>query len=489
MYDQNSKNDNSELHNDMNNPNMQTDSDSPRNEDWEKQTAFGQAQEQTPDPNGTSASFGEQAHSTERESSYTYVFSNGVPSGAASSATSPREATGKRTSKGFSWWMLLLTVFLCAAVSFAAGFGGTQAALAIAKAQAANDANKVIGAPSEDSLHSDDPESMLAQGISEPSIYGSAGDEVFSVSQVVAMVENAVVVIDVKLQSYGSVSTSSGSGVIIAGEGYILTCNHVVEGAKEITVTLNSGTTYSAAFVGGDAQSDLALLKIAPQETLTYVEHGKSENLVAGETVVAIGNPLGVLGGTVTRGIISSTERTVTMSDGTVMTLIQTDAAINSGNSGGGLFNLDGQLIGIVNAKYKSQEGLAFAIPIDSALSVEKDLIQYGYVRGIVDHGLTTTYIAQMDIFLHQSYYDNLGIKESGVYVISSEFCEALANADRILAINGVEITSVDQLENEIKKYKVGETLTMLASRNGTQFTASLTLQEYIPDHVRNELK
>ena len=94
-----------------------------------------------------------------------------------------------------------------------------------------------------------------------------------------------------------------------------------------------------------------------------------------------------------------------------------------------------------------------------------------------------------MDIFLHQSYYDNLGIKESGVYVISSEFCEALANADRILAINGVEITSVDQLENEIKNYKVGDTLTMLASRNGTQFTASLTLQEYIPDHVRNELK
>lgn len=439
--------------------------------------------------NATSEEKSDMQENTASQSSYTYVFSSGGYSRPAQEASASPVAE-KNGNRGFSLGVLILTVFLCAAVSFAAGFGGTQLALVLAKGQGNIPANPVIDSPSEDSLHNDDPESLLSQGVSEPSIYGSAGDEVFSVSQVVQKVEKSVVVIDVKLQSFGSASTSSGSGVIISSEGYILTCNHVVENAKEITVTLTSGNTYSAAFVGGDAQSDLAVLKIAPQEALTYAEHGKSENLVAGETVVAIGNPLGVLGGTVTRGIISSTERNITMSDGTVMKLLQTDAAINSGNSGGGLFNLDGQLIGIVNAKYASNEGLAFAIPIDSALPVEKDLIRYGYVRGVADHGLETVYISQMDLILYnEHYFGGFGITEPGVYVNSSEFCKDLQTADRILSVNGVEITSVDHLEGLIRQYKVGDTLTVVASRKGVQFTVSLTLQEYVPDHVKNNLK
>lgn len=426
------------------------------------------------------------ANNENGNNSYTYVFSNGT---SAQNDVRPPHADPPKKSSGKGFWigMMCLTLFLCAAISFVAGFGGTRVAIAL---YVAGDSNQgIVGSPSKDGLYHSDPDSILSQGASEPSIYGSAGDEVFSISQVVRMVQDAVVVIDTTVQSFGSVEISSGSGVIISENGYIVTCNHVVENAKNITVTLNSGTQYTAAFVGGDSQSDLAILKIDPQETLTYAEHGISDNLAVGEVVVAIGNPLGMLGGTVTSGIISSVARTVTMSDGTVMTLLQTDAAINSGNSGGGLFNLDGQLIGIVNAKYESSEGLAFAIPIDLAFSVEKELIQYGYVRGIVDHGLSTVYISERDISVYRSYYSGLGITEAGVYVISSEFCDALINADRILSVNGVEIQTVDQLEALIKEYQVGDTLTVLASRKGITFTAELTLREYVPDHVKNELK
>ncbi len=417
----------------------------------------------------------------ENQSSYTYVFSEGTLMGkedVGACGTSPKR-------NGFSITVAIFTVLLCGAVAFFAACGGTYLAQNLAQSTQ----ESVVESPDADSLHHNDPQSLLAMGDSKPSIYGSAGDEVFSVSQVVSHVQDAVVVIDVVLQSsLISQGTSSGSGVIISNQGYILTCNHVVRGAKQITVTLNSGSKYAAAFVGGDEQSDLAVIKIEPQsdEPLTYVEHGKSEHLVAGETVVAIGNPLGMLGGTVTRGIISSTQRNVTMSDGTVMTLLQTDAAVNSGNSGGGLFNLDGQLIGIVNAKYESKEGLAFAIPIDFALPVEQDLIRYGYVRGIVDHGLKTLYISESELYIYRYQFD---IQSSGVYVISSEICQELANKDKIISINGVAIATEEQMEQLIKQYQIGDTLTIVASRDGEEFTVTLTLKEYVPENVSNELK
>jgi serine protease Do len=167
------------------------------------------------------------------------------------------------------------------------------------------------------------------------------------------------------------------------------------------------------------------------------------------------------------------------------MTLLQNNAAINSGNSGGGLFNLRGELIGIVNAKYAAEgvEGLAFAIPVDSAFVVEQDLIQYGYVRGVVDDGLVTLDVTADNL---KYYYYNYKIDKVGVYVVSSKYCEGLANKDLILSVNGVAVGTTAELNAEISKYKVGDVITVVASREGEAFTVSLTLKEYVPDSIKN---
>lgn len=426
-------------------------------------------------------SYGDEHHdnisSFQTAPSYRYVFS---------------QDNGKKTEKerknGAFW--TVFTVILCVCLSFGAGYGGALLQNQVAKEQ---NKNPVYAAPDSGLLNTDDPDSVLDKTDSNPSVLGSAGETVFSVSQVVSKVEDSVVVIDVTVKStsiFGgtSESTGSGSGVIISENGYILTCHHVVENAESIIVTLNSGSRYEAAMVGSDAASDLAVLQIDPQEDLTYARQGCSADLVAGEWVVAIGNPLGILGGTVTTGIISATERVITTSDGTRMTLLQTNAAINSGNSGGGLFNLKGELVGIVNAKYAAEgvEGLAFAIPVDSAFVVEQDLIRYGYVRGVVDDGLTTLDVTVDNL---RYYYYNFAIDTVGVYVVSSEHCEELKNKDRIVSVNGTTVNTTAEINDVISQYKVGDVLTVVASREGTEFTVSLTLQEYVPDNVKSNAK
>ena len=225
-------------------------------------------------------------------------------------------------------------------------------------------------------------------------IYSQSGETVSrlsangerSVTDVVDQVADAVVEIrcTVKVQvggywfqrptSYSA--TSAGSGVILSADGLIVTNCHVIEGATDITVRLRNGTEYAASLVGSDAEHDIAVLRVQA-ENLTYATFGDSSALKVGQTVVVIGNPLGTLGGTVTDGIISALDRDITI-DGTTMRLLQTNASINSGNSGGGMFDLDGRLIGVVKAKSTGDdvEGLGFAIPANTALSVVKQLTQ-----------------------------------------------------------------------------------------------------------------
>ena len=414
------------------------------------------------------------------ENTYEYVFSGGD--------YDPKPPRRQPSGDGRRVAFLVLTVLLCASFSFVAAFGGTY----IANTYFTSDENTVVNkAPDENDLLASDPEGILSKESSNGSVYGSAGEDAFEVSEVVRKVEDTVVVIDVKVQTssgFGGVqtTTSAGSGVIISADGYILTCHHVVDGAVSVTVTLNTGGQYEASLVGSDERSDLAVLRIEPRadEPLTYAEQGCSADLVKGERVVAIGNPLGTLGGTVSDGIISYTEREISMSDGTVMTLLQTNAAINSGNSGGGLFNLDGKLVGIVNAKYAAEgvEGLAFAIPIDSAYTVELDLIEYGYVRGVVDHGLETIDVTQSNYAQYHYYYN---INRIGVYVVSSEYCDELKNKDCIVSVNGVAVSTTKQINEIVGALAVGDTVTIVALRDGTEFTVTLTLQEYVPDSYK----
>ena len=380
-----------------------------------------------------------------------------------------------------------LTVLLCVSLSFCAGVGG----VVFAKRQLDLDqgtSDGINSAPSEESLHNSDPEDLLDRSDIEYSPYGSAGENAYAISEVVQMVRDSVVVIEAKIVGYDSFgrlteSTGAGSGVIIHEDGYILTCHHVIENASEVYVTLSDGVSvYEAAAVGSDAASDLAVLKIQPkaEQPLTAAKHGKSGYLVVGERVVAIGNPLGTLGGTVTDGIISATERTITTENGT-MTLLQTNAAINSGNSGGGLFNLKGELIGIVNAKYAASgvEGLAFAIPIDSAYEVECDLIEFGYVRGVVDHGLTLLEINNGNLSYYYRYY---GIKTTGVYVVSSSLNTDLKNKDRLVSIDGTAIETIEQFDAIIDERAVGDTLAIVYERDSANHETQLTLGEYKPD-------
>ena len=380
-------------------------------------------------------------------------------------------------------------VLLCILLSFAAGFAGSMGALCLAGQHfsAMNEETTT------ENVLCEDPKDKVSRPESNPSIYGSAGEDVFSISGVVNKVQDAVVVIDVTITSTSAfgkpiTTTGSGSGVIISSEGYILTCHHVVDGATSVKVTLRNGNSCNAVIVGSDEASDLAVLKISTDEELTYVNQGHSADLVAGEQVVAIGNPLGMLGGSVTVGYISATERNFVTEDGTTMTLIQTDAAINSGNSGGGLFNLAGELIGIVNSKYSASgvEGLAFAIPIDSAYPVQLDLMEYGYVRGVIDHGLTLLDITKENLAQYHYYY---GIDTVGVYVVESKYVPELQNSDRIVLVNGVEVQTMADIKALLSNCQVGDTVTIVADRKGETIECTLTLQEYVPDRVKDYLQ
>lgn len=415
------------------------------------------------------------------ERTYSYVFSGG------NNAPTPKKGGRKQRRTGSKWTLAVTTICLCICLSFAAGLGGAWLLAGRLPTTQAEETTKKNAAPDPNNVLNKDPDSVLYKSESAASLLGSAGEDVFAPSAVVRQVQDAVVVINVTYASYmGYSQGGTGSGVIISETGYILTCNHVVEDAQTIEVVLNSGEVYEATLVGNDDGSDLAVVMIDPGDTvLTYARQGCSNDLVVGEVVVAIGNPLG-MGLTATAGIISATERSISMSDGNTMTLIQTDAAINSGNSGGGLFNLNGELIGIVNAKYSASgvEGLAFAIPIDSAYEVETQLIQYGYVRGIVDHGLTLLEVTQSNLY---QAYRQFGIREVGLYIYSSDYTTELQSLDRLVAVNGKEIDSATDFETIIDACSVGDTVSITVKRNGTTKTVLLVLREYVPDRLKDK--
>ncbi|WP_242861840.1 S1C family serine protease [Christensenella timonensis] len=273
---------------------------------------------------------------------------------------------------------------------------------------------------------------------------------------------------------------AAGSGVIISEDGYIVTNNHVVEDGNKFTVRLKSGDSYDAALIGRDPQMDLAVLKI-DAAGLSPVTFGDSSTLEVGDTTVAIGNPLGTLGGTVTNGIVSALNRELDLGD-TTMSLIQTNAAINPGNSGGGLFDGQGNLIGIVVAKSGGSniEGLGFAIPINDARSVIDSIIQDGYVKGRIDSGMTFVDVAsEQEAMLY-------GLSSTGVYVSSVTEGSAAAqvgvrSGDRLVAIDDQEVTSTSDVSSILDGHAVGDTIKITVERSGRTGSAEITLSEYVP--------
>lgn len=278
------------------------------------------------------------------------------------------------------------------------------------------------------------------------------------------------------------VESGAGSGVIISTDGYIITNNHVIEGASKITVRLTTGTEYEAVLIGTDSQSDIAVLKV-DATGLPYATIGDSSKLAVGEEVLAIGNPLGSLGGSVTNGIISALDREITI-DGQKMQLLQTNAAINPGNSGGGLFNMNGELIAIVNAKSYGDaiEGLGFAIPINYAHEVAQELLKNGYVSGRPAIGIS--YI-EIDDYMDLMRYR---VSSYGIYVYDGGETP-LQNGDRIVRFGDYEVQNAANLKSAIQSYNVGDTVNVTVVRNGQYTDLSVTLVEDKPVESKIELK
>ena len=270
------------------------------------------------------------------------------------------------------------------------------------------------------------------------------------------------------------VTEGAGSGVILTENGYLVTNNHVVEGASTIRVRLNNGQAYPAVLVGTDAKTDLAVLKIEAAG-LPAAKLADSAKVRAGDFVIAIGNPLGELGGTVTEGIISAKDRQVTI-DGQSMTLLQTSAAVNPGNSGGGLFNLNGELVGVVNSKTSGGdiEGLAFAIPANTVKTIVQQLIQNGYVAGRPQLGVSVMQLGS------NSYYQ-------GVYIAQSMAGNGLQAGDCILKIDGSTVSSFADITAMLDRHQVGDTVTVTVLRGGREMAVRVKLTEQKPSQYGAE--
>ena len=279
-------------------------------------------------------------------------------------------------------------------------------------------------------------------------------------------------------------AATEASGVIFSGSGYILTTAHDIDGSTAITARLSDGAEFEAGVVGYDTSSDIAVLKInAGDRELKAVEFGCSADLVAGEKVVIIGNPHGY-GKLTVGGMISAVDVTceVPLADGKTMTLIPVASSADTGVFGGGMFNMDGKLVGLINSENK-ESGLGFAIPVDSLVKVVNELCRYGYVRGVVDHGLSIVDVTEKNLNYCRYLY---GITEIGVYVVTSKYSDAIENKDRIVSVDGQEVTTCEEFRKIVTTgYAVGDTLHLVIRRGGRNFTVDLVLHEYIPAGIK----
>lgn len=285
---------------------------------------------------------------------------------------------------------------------------------------------------------------------------------------------------------YKTSSAASGSGFIISKDGYIVTNHHVIEDANKITVTLYDGKAYEAELVGSDANSDVAVLKI-DADNLTPVTIGSSTELVVGDEVAAIGNPLGELTFSLTKGVVSALDRTVTI-ENKVMTLIQTDTAINSGNSGGALFNMYGEVVGITNARCAttgsgySVDNIGFAIPIDSVKSLINSLVDNGYAAkpyigiGSIDASKDDTQDEVTEGALIKKVYEDSPAEKAGVQV-----------GDIVAEINGKKVKTAGELTNYIKSTSSGDELTLKIYRDGSYKEIKVTVIEKKVDDSEDE--
>ncbi len=379
-----------------------------------------------------------------------------------------RESGARRLRLGIAFaCVILATSIVTSAVSYQFfRYYGTAGSSSLAASESRNTGSESSGGTSS----------------STGTISYNEGDTL-SIAQINSKVSPSVVFIGITYKTsnfFGQTesASASGSGIILSADGYILTNNHVVATADEITVKLSTGENYTAKLVGADDQTDLAVIKI-DVSGLTAAELGDSSKVQVGDLAVAIGNPLGTLEGTLTAGVISALNRSITI-DNITMNLIQTDAAVNPGNSGGALANRFGQVIGIVNAKTSAVgiEGLGYAIPINEAKNVADDLIKNGYVGGRIRLGISTK-----DITKDLADYYSLPV---GVYVVdvsSGSIADkaGIKSGDVIIGVDGKDISTGAELQAIRDSHKVGDSIKILLVRNGKEKSVTMVFEEYVP--------
>ncbi len=276
-------------------------------------------------------------------------------------------------------------------------------------------------------------------------------------------------------------TSCSGTGFIFSEDGYIITNNHVIEGANEITVTLYNDEEYKAELIGGDADNDVALLKIEA-ENLAAVSVADMEQVQVGEQVIAIGNPLGELTFTMTQGYISALDREIN-TNGKPINMLQTDAAINSGNSGGPLFDMNGNVVGITTAKFSGKstasgasiEGIGFAIPMDDVLRIVYELRENGYVTDRAYLGIS---VEDVDVSAAKIYNLPLGAHVLEVVADSCAERAGIIVGDIIINFDGTKIENANNLISTLNKYRAGDTVKLTVLRAGAQIELTATLDQ-----------
>ena len=394
--------------------------------------------------------------------------------------SSPAPEAKKKGGKAAKVVALLLA---CALVGGGSGFG----AAALMQKQSAPASNSVSSASSDASVMLEGQRQTAALQVA--SIDTS---KVLTPSEVYAQNVNSTVGITTSITTnyfgYQTTGAAAGSGFILTADGYILTNYHVVESSDSIKVTTYDGTSYDAQLIGYDESNDIAVLKIDATD-LTPVVLGDSDTLNVGDSVVAIGNPLGELTFSLTTGVVSALDRPVTFSTGSTMNLIQTDCAINSGNSGGALFNLYGEVIGITNAKYSSSssssasiDNIGFAIPINHVLSIVKSIIEKGYLSKPYV-GVSVSDVNQQT----QLYGIPAGAAVQAVSDDSPAAKAGLQAGDVITSVNGTEITGSSDLVSLVSEAAIGDTLTMTVYRQGSTMELTVTVGEQVQSALANE--
>ena len=411
-----------------------------------------------------------------QQPSNSYPYSFEQPAAAQPQPSAPAPEQKKKGGKAGKIVALLLA---CALVGGGSGFGAAALMQKNAAAQ-----------PQSTTQASSDASVMLEAKRQAAALQVASVDtgKVLTPSEVYAQNVNSTVGITTSITTnyfgYQTTSAAAGSGFILTQDGYILTNYHVVEGSNSIKVTTYDGTGYDATLIGYDKSNDIAVLKIDASD-LTPVVLGDSDTLNVGDSVVAIGNPLGELTFSLTTGVVSALDRPVTLSTGTTMNLIQTDCAINSGNSGGALFNLYGEVIGITNAKYSSSgssseasiDNIGFAIPIDQVRSIFESIITNGYiVKPYI--GVTVSDVSSES----QSYGLPQGAAVRSVVENSPAAEAGLQENDIITAANGDAITGSNDLVKLVKAASAGDTLELTVYRQGQTVTVTLTVGEQKQD-------